>query len=453
MCKGTKALLWMCVVVVFVAASAPVWADAVSEKRRAQNKLLAYRAARVDGMRKLAERINGLFITSQTSVKDFVTESDQIEAGMQAFLLGASEVGRPTYNEDGTCEVTMQVSLEEVVVTLKRLHQQHYKGNKIAVTDFEKMTVTNKIKVIKEVGMGAPRPELEEDPILPVEQGTLSSIAHLSGAAKAYWMTHCTGRGRLMAVRAARVEAFRRLGERIQGVMITSTTSVRDFVAESDQIDVSMTAFIRGARETGIVYHADELIVEVELSVTLREVLISLKRWAAEHYRGNQVIIQQMEKRIVEVKEKVIKETGMGVPPEKYLVKATAVNTVAIQVTQSSMKWPLTLRAKGNGALDPDSRSAAQAKLMAYRAAELDARRKLAERIDGLMINSNTTVRDFVAENDEIETSMLTFQQGAYVVTGSQKLLEDGTAEVTVEIELRPLVGIVSYYRRQTIQR
>ena len=214
-----------------------------------------------------------------------------------------------------------------------------------------------------------------------------------------------------------------------------------------------MAAFIRGARETGIVYHADELIVEVELSVTLREVLVSLKQWATEHYRGNQVVIQQMEKRIVEVREKVIKETGMGVPPEKYLVKATAVNTVAIQVTQNSMKWPLTLRAKGNGALDPDSRSAAQAKLMAYRAAELDARRKLAERIDGLMINSNTSVRDFVAENDEIETSMLTFQQGAYVVTGSQKLLEDGTAEVTVEIELRPLVGIVSYYRRRTIQR
>jgi len=287
---------------------------------------------------------------------------------------------------------------------------------------------------------------------VPVAEGTLSSISYLSGAAKAYWLAHCTGRGRLMAVRAARVEAFRRLGERIQGVMITSTTSVRDFVAESDQVDVSMTAFIRGARETGIVYHADELIVEVELSVTLREVLVSLKRWAVEHYRGDRVILQQMEKRIVEVKEKVIKETGMGVPPEKYLVKATAVETIAIQVARSSMKWPLTVRAKGNGALDTDNANAAQAKLMAYRAAELDARRKLAEKIDGLMISSSTSVRDFVAENDEIETSMLTFQQGAYVVSGSQKLLADGTAEVTVEIELKPLVSIVSYYRRQTIR-
>jgi len=130
MCKGTKALLLLCAVAVLVAGAVPARADAVSEKRKAQNKLLAYRAARVDGMRKLAERINGLFITSETRVKDFVTESDRIEAGMQAFLLGASEVGRPRYNEDGTCEVTMQVSLEEIVVTLKRLHQQHYKGNR-----------------------------------------------------------------------------------------------------------------------------------------------------------------------------------------------------------------------------------------------------------------------------------------------------------------------------------
>ena len=41
MCKGTKALLWVCAVAVLVAGSVPLWADAVSEKRKAQNKLPA----------------------------------------------------------------------------------------------------------------------------------------------------------------------------------------------------------------------------------------------------------------------------------------------------------------------------------------------------------------------------------------------------------------------------
>ena len=55
---------------------------------------------------------------------------------------------------------------------------------------------------------------------------------------------------------------MRRLAERINGVMITSQTSVRYFVAESDQVNLDMRTFLRGAKETHIRYHAEELIVE-----------------------------------------------------------------------------------------------------------------------------------------------------------------------------------------------
>jgi hypothetical protein len=86
---------------------------------------------------------------------------------------------------------------------------------------------------------------------------------------------------------------------------------------------------------------------------------------------------------------------------------------------------------------------------MAMRGAELDARRKLGEKLDGLMISSNTSVKDFVAMNDVIQTSMLTFQQGARRINGSEKVLGDGTVEVTVEIELEPLTNMVLYYQKK----
>ena len=86
---------------------------------------------------------------------------------------------------------------------------------------------------------------------------------------------------------------------------------------------------------------------------------------------------------------------------------------------------------------------------MAFRAAELDARRKLSEQVDGLMITSNTSVKDFITQNDEIRTSMLTFQQGVSVVEGSQKLADDGTASATVEINLKPLWDMIIYYERK----
>lgn len=134
----------------------------------------------------------------------------------------------------------------------------------------------------------------------------------------------------------------------------------------------------------------------------------------------------------------------MGVPPDEYLKDDT---TAAVGATLS--KWPPSVQATGQAAVDTESTNAAQAKLMAYRAAELDAKRKLAEQLDGLVIASETSVKDFVAMDDQIRTSMLTFMQGARRVNGSEKLAEDGTASVTVEIDVQPLWNMVLYYREK----
>ena len=86
---------------------------------------------------------------------------------------------------------------------------------------------------------------------------------------------------------------------------------------------------------------------------------------------------------------------------------------------------------------------------MAFRAAEIDARRKLAEQIQGLRITSNTSVADFVAQNDEIRTSMMAFQQGAHVLDHTRKVNPDGTAEATVEIDMKPLWNSILFYQRK----
>ena len=442
----TKVLLSVVLVAVVAAVTMPAMGDSLSEQKKAQNKLLAARAARVDAMRKLAERINGLMITSETTVKDFVATNDRIQTAMMAYLSGMKEVGKPQYMEDGTCEVTLEITMREVVVTLKKLYKEYYKGDKIRIQDIEKMTVTNKDTVLRETGAGAPRPEFEErGQAFQTGQAQAGSLP-MSAQAKAFWMAHVTGRGRLMAVQAARVVAQRRLGERINGLMITSETSVRDFVAESDEINTQMRSFLRGAKEVGTLYHDDELIVEVEMEVTLKRLIANLKRWYKEYYKGNRVRIQDFEQLTVRTETKKIRETGMGVPPEKYLKDVPAEGVAAIAFAGNANNWPPTIKAVGQAAIDVDNANAAQAKLMAYRAAELDARRKLAEEIDGLMINSETSVRDFVAENDEIETSMLTYQQGARRVKGSEKIMEDGTVEVTVEIDTEPLWNVVLFY-------
>lgn len=439
--------LAMCVIVMTLWVL-PVRGDAISEKRKAQNKLLAHRAARADGIRKLAERIKGLRITSETTVQDFVAESDTIQTALDARLMGMKEVS-VKHLEDGTCEVVMEIKLSQVIATLKSIHASHYKGNKIKVRDFQQMSTRNKVTVLRETGSGVPRPELTEEPlVLPASGATQATFSGASAAARKYWAQYCTARGRLMAERAARGDAMRKLAERIRGLRITSRTTVQDFVAESDEINTRVNTFIRGMKEVGRRYHKDELIVEVEMQIKLRQFYLSLKSWTSTHLRGNNIRLRQIEDAVVRAKDTVITETGMGVPNERYL-KNTATATIRQTVAVATARPPWatqTIRATGNAAVA--GAADAQARLMAKRGAELDARRKLAERISGLQITSNTSVADFVAQNDDIRTSMLTFQQGAGVVDNSFKVAPDGTAEVVVEIELTPLWNSILYYQR-----
>ena len=428
----------------------PVWADVVSEKREAQNRLLALRAARADAIRRLAERIHGLTITSGTTVRDFVAESDDIEATMMAFLNGMREVGKPKFMDDGTCEVVMEVTLQELIVTLKTAYRRHYDSQrgKIKIEDFEKMRIATQAKVIRETGSGLPRPELMEEPLSPVQGASTVSASHLTGKAKAYWKARCTPRGRLMALRAARVDGMRRLAERIKGVTITSDTSVRDFVAESDRIELDMEAFIRGAREVGVRYHADELIAEVEIAVTWRELIAGLKKFHTEHYKGRKVKIKDIEKISLRTRDTVIRETGMGVPPEIYLKEITEEEKQVMAMGAEAPLWVTrTLQALGRAAVDGDAEQA-KASLMAKRGAELDGRRQLSLMINKLQIPPSATVKDFGDVNEEIGSAMLTFHQGARPVEGSDKFLSDGTVEVTVEIHLKPLWNLILHYHK-----
>lgn len=420
----------------------------VMAQQAAQAKLMAYRAARVDGIRKLSERIKGLNITSTTSVRDFVAESDQIQSALDAFIKGVKEVGQPRYFRDGTCEVDMEVPLSTVITELKTIHDECYKGSRVKISDFEQMTVTNKITMIRETGNSVVRADA------PMAEGGAPAVIPAPGI-PAIWMQYCKPQGRLMAVRAARVDAMRKLAERIKGLRITSTTNVRDFVAENDQIQTELDAFIKGIRESGEpIYHADELIVDVPIEVTLRTVYQELKSLHERYYKGNHVTASDFDQVINTVQDTKIREIGNGVPPERYLNGQPGAAPPPAAMQSSGLprpNWPGVVRATGQAVVDAKNPNAAQARLMAQRGAEVEARRKLAEQLSGLSITSNTNVHDFSAINDDIAADLQTFQQGAHVV--DSKINDDGTAETTVEIPTDSLWRIVTFWQQKVTIR
>ncbi len=78
-----------------------------------------------------------------------------------------------------------------------------------------------------------------------------------------------TGRGRLMALRAAEIDAKRNLVETIEGVRINSQTLVKDFQTKSDVIYSEVQGFLRGSRRHGDPRYNSDGTVEVDVAVPL----------------------------------------------------------------------------------------------------------------------------------------------------------------------------------------
>lgn len=231
--------------------------------------------------------------------------------------------------------------------------------------------------------------------------------------------TYSSGQKEILALRAAKVDAYRRLLAIIEGYRIESQTTVRDFVVANDEIRSRLDGYIRGAKEVSQRIEPDGTAV-IEVEVQTKEI---------ERILGKKLGIS----------EGVIRATGFGAPPGD-----TSRQTAP---SSSPFTWSNpVIRVTGQGAY-PTNRSdlsAGQAQLMAKRAAELDAYRKISEELYGMRIRSDTTVRDFVVAHDTVQSNLTAFIRGAFVE--SERNLGD-LYEVTMVLDTTGLPDLISLPR------
>jgi hypothetical protein len=123
----------------------------------------------------------------------------------------------------------------------------------------------------------------------------------------------------------------------------------------------------------------------------------------------SKVTDQVGDKGLINYQDGYIESVGTGAPPEQYYGKP-------------------------------------QARPMALRAAQVDAYRNLLEVVQGVQIDSKTTVKDFVVESDVINAAVNGMVKGAQIV--KKEYLSDGTVEVTVRM---PLSGVAKTVIPQAI--
>ncbi len=365
----------------------------------AQRKLLARRAAEADCYRKLAESVHGIQINSETYVRDFMAESDEIRSAVDRFITGV-RLGSPRYYDDGTCEVDAELSVSKLVTRLKEFHAAHYRGRSVKIVDIQTLEERVKTTLIRVTGSGAPRqdlpPELPEGTDAAITPNVLS-IHDPRLEIPPIWKA-VGGQARLLAQRAAQIDAMRKLLERIKGLRLTSDTLVRDFVAESDEIRARADGVVLGAAVVGKYLHHDELIAEVTMEVPIETVITRVKELHSEYYHGGKVTTTDITNIKKSVRRDMIRATGSGVPPSRYL-RGAANEGVATPT------W-ITERIRATGEATDRAFRSAQGRLRAHRAARVLAMRNLMERILGLPIRAGKTVGDFAGEQEEFRTQV-----------------------------------------------
>ena len=243
-----------------------------------QGRLMAERAAKVDAYRNLAEIIKGLRISSNTYVRDFVAESDQINTQLDSFIKGVKQIAPYRYTPDGICEVNVEVSVREVVKKLKEIRRWYsrrrypWRDVYYKTIKFEKIIDYYPAKIIAVTGQGVPPAKYIKDAIplssIPLSNPDwVSTSITVTGVGVAPAGTSGVEAG-LLAERAAEVDAQRNLAEQIYGVEIDSTTTVEDFVVQNDEVKVEVERFLRGAQKIDTRFLPDGS-VEVDLKIPL----------------------------------------------------------------------------------------------------------------------------------------------------------------------------------------
>ncbi len=128
----------------------------------------------------------------------------------------------------------------------------------------------------------------------------------------------------------------------------------------------------------------------------------------------------------------VLEDIIFAGPPPVATVPGEVVETRATGAVDWSGN---SVRATGTGVVDPGNPNTAQARLMAERAAVVVAQRNLLELAEGVRVDSETRVENFMTDYDVVMTTVHGFVRNARQVGPAR--YDSGTGTVEVELEMR----------------
>jgi len=263
----------------------PEWNNVPPEVR-----LAAERVASVDADRLLSERVYGLELNANTLVLDLALASDDIRTSIDTAIKGI-RTKETTYKPDLTVEVVKEITNREIIETISKI--VNTRENKLGVNkkEWEDIKRENRDTVLGVMGNGA----------VP------DSIGHK----------------KIQTKRAAEIECYRKLAERVVGIKINSNTTVKSLMLQSDQIVSQVSAHLAGVKFTSI-FHVNDGTCEVTGKLVLRQVIEVIERMAKKHVVNCAVTEEEWKNVRIENRDKELVETGKAAPRREQVKETIA---------------------------------------------------------------------------------------------------------------------------------
>ena len=251
----------------------------------AAQRLSLVRAAEMDALRILAERIAGLSLDEESTVQDLAATSDTVRGELAAVLRGVKTTEGPTYHDDGRVEVVRAVKINQLVRTIT-----------------EKQGGSTKVT-------------------LDNQQDTLDALGNAA-------IPGSLGQKRILAKRAAEMDVYRRLAERVAGVQIVGETTLKDFVANDDKLRASFSHTIKSAEITSIAFN-DDGTASVEATLKIGPLVRTIVKQKSA--QGNVLKVEE------KTEQMEITETGNGAPTEEGADGSSAPSSKEVDTVISSV--------------------------------------------------------------------------------------------------------------------
>ena len=256
----------------------PAW-QAVSPA----NRLAAKRVAEVDADRKLVERIYGLRINADTYVLDLAQLDENVRAAVEHEIKGIRDRD-VVYMDELMVQVVREVTVREVIETLKKTVRRSQGNPAVKVEELEKISQETRDTELAALGFGA--------------------------------IPDSRGHRMVLAERAAEVDAYKKLAARVAGIQLNATTRVGDLVVAGDEIAEHLAATLKGARITDIVF-ADDDTCQVSMQITIKEVVETVESACKRYNQGGEVTKEEWRKISEDVRKRVLEVIGEGAPREE----------------------------------------------------------------------------------------------------------------------------------------